>query len=89
MFDTFNLQTEIRRFEILKMFYPPNGPCKAEPNGVHFDSFHFIMVWEGYLTLSIYKRKFAKKKPDYVLFDGMDGWMDGWDGMGRGIKSIL
>ena len=43
-FDTFNLQTEIRFFEILKMFHPPMGFCKAEPNGVHFDSFNFVLV---------------------------------------------
>ena len=27
-------------------------PTEAEPNGVHFGSFHFIVVWEGYFTLS-------------------------------------
>ena len=31
VFDTFNLQTEFCRFEILKMFYPPKGLCEAEP----------------------------------------------------------
>ena len=41
---TFNLLAEIRLFETLKMFYPPKGLCKAEQNGVHFDSFHFIVV---------------------------------------------
>ena len=74
----------IRLFEILKLLYPPKGLCKAEPNGVHFDSFHFIVVWEGYLTPSIYFRKFVKKTLIFfILFDGMDGM--GWDS----IKSVL
>ena len=29
------------------MFYPPKGLCEAEPNGVHFDSFHFIVFEKG------------------------------------------
>ena len=31
---TFNLQTEICRFEILKMLYPPEGAAKAVTDGV-------------------------------------------------------
>ena len=48
MFDTFNLQAEIRRFEILKMLYPPEGLCGAEPEGgpIVF-TFHFIGVGQG------------------------------------------
>ena len=30
MFDTFNLLAEIRRFEILKMLYPPKGRLPAD-----------------------------------------------------------
>ena len=30
----------------------PKGLCKAEPYGFHFDSFHLIVVCEGYSTLS-------------------------------------
>ena len=59
---TFNLQTEIRLFRTLKMFYPPKELCKAEPNGVHFILFPFYWVREGCLTLSIYVRKFAVLK---------------------------
>ena len=32
MFDTFNLRAEIRRFEILKMFYPPKGRLPVDSN---------------------------------------------------------
>ena len=38
MFDTFNLLADIRRFEILKMFFPPKGLCEAEPEWGPFDS---------------------------------------------------
>ena len=41
---TFNLHTVFCHFSNLKMFYPPKGLCKPEPNGVHLDSFNFIMV---------------------------------------------
>ena len=42
---TFNLLAEIRRFEILKMLYPPEEFCGAEPEGgpIVF-TFHFIGV---------------------------------------------
>ena len=46
------MRSEIRLFQTLKMFYPPKGVCKADPTGDYFDSFHFIVVREGYLTLS-------------------------------------
>ena len=51
-----NLHTVFRHLEILKMFYPPKGLCKAEPNGVHFDSFHFIVFEKGCLDLSFQER---------------------------------
>ena len=56
MFDTFNLLTEIRLFEILKMFYPMKGLYEAEPEWGLFDSFHFIVSIEGCLAPSIYER---------------------------------
>ena len=37
------------------MLYPPKGLCKAEPNGVHFDSFHFIVSREGCWHFQIYR----------------------------------
>ena len=42
-------------FEILKMFYPPKGLCKAEPNGVHLIFFHFIVSREGCWHFQIYR----------------------------------
>ena len=62
MFDTFNLQAEIHRFGIFKMFFPLSDSAQAEPNGVHLILFHFIVVREGCLTLSIYWRKFTALK---------------------------
>ena len=51
VFWTLNLHTVFCLFENLKMFYPPKGLCKAKPNGVHFDSFHFNVVRDGYFSL--------------------------------------
>ena len=50
-FDTFELRLVNGLFEILKMFYPPKGLCKAEPEWGPFDSFHFIVSREGCSTL--------------------------------------
>ena len=36
-----------RLFEILKMFYPPDGAAKAEPNVVHLTVFPFIGTGKG------------------------------------------
>ena len=47
-----NPRFSIGLFEFLKMFYPPKGLCKAEPNGVHLTVFPFYCVWETVLTLS-------------------------------------
>ena len=48
MFDTFDLQTVICRFEILKMFYPPKGLCEAEPEWGPFEkSFHLLCLEKG------------------------------------------
>ena len=58
MFDTFNLQPEIGRFEILKMFYLPRNSAKQSPMGSIWYSFHFVFR-EGCLTLSIYRVKFT------------------------------
>ena len=46
MFDTFNLQEEIRLFEILKMFYPPKGLCEAEPEWDPFDVISSLLCLE-------------------------------------------
>ena len=53
---TFNLLAVFCHFESLKMFYPPKGLYKAEPNGVHFDSFHFIVYEKGCLDLLFQRR---------------------------------
>ena len=48
VFHTFNLLAEIRRFEILKMLYPPEGLCGAEPErGPIVFTLHFIGVASG------------------------------------------
>ena len=38
------------RFGTMKMFYPPKGLCKAEPNGVHLTVFPFIVLGKGVWT---------------------------------------
>ena len=65
-----------RKFAFLKSWkcFLPKGLCKAEPHGVHFDSFHFIVVWEGNLTLSIYGWNLPKKKQKKFYFMGWIGW---------------
>ena len=76
MFDTFNLQADIRLFEILKMCYPPKGLCGSRTRMVSiWYSFHFIVSREGSLILSIYKRKFACLKywKNVLFTDGRDG----------------
>ena len=47
---SFNLQAGIRRFEILKMFYPPKGRLLADSKGVHLFllMFYLRMGWMGY-----------------------------------------
>ena len=49
MFGPFVSGAVIRLFEILKMFYPPKGLCKAEPNGIHLTVFPFYCVRKGFL----------------------------------------
>ena len=44
-----------------KCFIPRRDSAKAATNGVNFDSFHFVVVWERYLTLS-------KSQPSGGLF---------------------
>ena len=58
-FDTFKIPILIGVFEILKMFYPPKGHCKAEPNGVHLTVFPFYCVRKGCLDLSFQNQESA------------------------------
>ena len=67
-----------------KCFIPRRDSANAEPNGVHFDSFHFNCglrrVFDTFKITS-FRRLFWN--PENVLFDGMGwmmGWMDGMDG---------
>ena len=55
----FNLQTVFCLFETLKMFYPPEGLCKAEPEGgpIIF-TYVLLLVQETILEVSIYRRLF-------------------------------
>ena len=79
IFDTFNLQTEIRLFEFLKMFYPPKGLCQAESEWGPFDVLSILLrlekgVWHlqfthGNSPFKILKmfyppRDFAKQYPN-------------------------
>ena len=46
MFGTFNLQVEIRLFEILKMFYHSKGICEADPESGPFEILSILMCLE-------------------------------------------
>ena len=64
----------IRLFEILKMFYPPEGLCGAEPErGPIVFTLHFIGVGRGTGGFKIRIGNPPFWKPADVLFDGTDG----------------
>ena len=77
MFNTFNWHAEIRILKSWKCIIPPKDSAKAEPNGVHVILFHFIVVREECLTLSIYGQKFTILKSWKCFIYWWDGWIDG------------
>ena len=63
VFDSFTSQAGIRLFEILKIFYPPNGAAKAEPKVVQlFLLMSYFVLGNEYWTL-IYRRFFSSLRP--------------------------
>ena len=95
------IQQQILEFKILhlitdagiqqQILYPPNGLSIAEYLR-RFNCFYtYVLLVIGNVhwifNLAPIIRLFGTFKMFYLM--GWDGWMDGWDGMGRNIKSVL
>ena len=61
MFDNFNILTEIRLFEILKMFYPPKGAAKAEPMLVQL----FLLMFDFWVRKRILDFQFTAENSTF------------------------
>ena len=86
MFETFNLQTEIRLFEIFKMFYPPKGLCESRTQWGPFDSLSILLcLRNGFDTfkISFFRRPFGNLE-NVIFTDGWDGIDGGWVGVDEG-----